>query len=761
MRTAPPCRCGSFDSGALGLAEPITPSSIAVKASGDVFVADVYNSVNLHLNASGSVVQVWQHTTVLDLDRIYQYDPDRFRYSLLLDSDNQTLWAANELSAQLEKYNSSTGQLLANYSLSSANLLSPITLATLPNGNLITTGPDMNSIAVFDPHSGALVSSITSNVTYLIGAVATDSAGFVYAASLADEVVYKLNPTTGQVVQTFDSSGSSFGSLQMFTPGYESCFGLAVLGNGDVIVSDFFNMRLLRFAANGTVLQEYGASTYYLYPCGVAVLNSEQIVVSDQGTLSMVVFNLVDGSAAFTFNVPYTYEFFCSGVAVSESLIVVANMIRYTIHAFALNGTWLFDLQQPADSLVYPLAVAVSSSGDVFALDNQAVRIVVWRNSSGSASPPLSLSSSAPAATVSSTGGAGPTGVSSSLCVLLYSLPGTVDYPWSVSLSLSFVYDSTPVNTVWGTAVTLRSGSGTRTFTNRFGVSTTTTLTSAAPAGNRSADQLLYLGNAFPVDSYGLTWTLSSPTQLPGANPLQQYSSITLVNASGVIIEAGESRVDPLGEAFFSPFAGFVNTSIAASNINSLAANHSGCQASITFTNGLRQPTQPSVSNGGAHIRFQYSITDGTSYISSANLTLTTTSAFASIADRLGNPHQTVVNITGTRTYTYFPTNQTLTSVVTGLHANSSIPQRFYPYALLSALPGVYTSNTAPFLDAAGLQFSLSNAVPVDGAAPGTGAQSSTVTIAISGYESGALLMEMPFSSLPSGVLQQQTYSFM
>ena len=99
-----------------------------------------------------------------------------------------------------------------------------------------------------------------------------------------------------------------------------------------------------------------------------------------------------------------------------------------------------------------------------------------------------------------------------------------------------------------------------------------------------------------------------------------------------------------------------------------------------------------------------------------------------------------------------------MTSVVTGLHASSTL-QRFYPYALLSAAPGVYTTSTAPFLDAIGVQFSLSNAVPRNGAAPGAGVLSTTVSLFMSTSQVTALLVEGGYINLPLVSLQQQTYT--
>ena len=174
---------------------------------------------------------------------------------------------------------------------------------------------------------------------------------------------------------------------------------------------------------------------------------------------------------------------------------------------------------------------------------------------------------------------------SASLCVLLYSLPGNVDYPWSVALSVSFQYSPTPITTASGTAVAVLSASGTRTYTNRFGVATTTQLsllplTSACTAP--STDNLLYLNSSLPFDALGLTWALSSPIQLPGVGPSGLTSQLTLSSQSGVVAESSESRVDGLGSAFLSSLPGFLNVTIGASNVNSLAALYPTCTAPIT-----------------------------------------------------------------------------------------------------------------------------------------------------------------------------------
>ena len=390
----------------------------------------------------------------------------------------------------------------------------------------------------------------------------------------------------------------------------------------------------------------------------------------------------------------------------------------------------------------------------------------VSRTSSQSSS--LSSSTRSPSITSSSLTTAAPT-AHGSLCLLSYGLPSTIDYPWSSATLLSFVYDPTVVaGSVRGSAaVRLLNGTGSRTFTNRFGTSFTTTFT-LSTSGQSSQANLLYLNSTWPVDSTGLTWLMTSPVQLPGAGPVSLYSSLQVYNASGAVVEGGWGElVDPLGQSFLSSIPSFVNSTIAASNVNTLAAVYSQCQAPITFTNGLRQPTQPSVSNGATHISYSYFISDGTTYSVQTNLTITTTSAFANTNDAIGSPYQTIIAVTGTRLYTYLPTLTTQLSNITGLSTSATSPpsQRFYPYALLSAAPGVYSVNTAPFIDGNGIGFSVFPAIPANGAPIGVnGAGYSVTKLQLTALTVGAsaVLTDAPYSTnAPLISTQLQSYALM
>ena len=168
-----------------------------------------------------------------------------------------------------------------------------------------------------------------------------------------------------------------------------------------------------------------------------------------------------------------------------------------------------------------------------------------------------------------------------SLCVLTYSLPGNADYPWSTATQVQVSYLATAVTTSMGPAVVLLSGNGTRTYTNRFGSSSTTPVT-LSTAGAATSFSLLYLNATTPFDSTGVAWRLPSAIQLPGVGPQPTTSVIAMHSAGGVLVEGGSTRVDAQGQAWLSFIPGFVSATIPPSNINALAVDYAACSAPIT-----------------------------------------------------------------------------------------------------------------------------------------------------------------------------------
>jgi len=91
--------------------------------------------------------------------------------------------------------------------------------------------------------------------------------------------------------------------------------------------------------------------------------------------------------------------------------------------------------------------------------------------------------------------------------------------------------------------------------------------------------------------------------------------------------------------------------------------------------------------------------------------------------------------------------------------ANPGPAQHFYPYALLSSAPGVYSQNTAPFLDNDGLSFTFSPGAPLNGQAPYTvnGEVLTSQSVHIVTSVTTAMLTEATYLTAPLPGFQQQS----
>jgi len=175
------------------------------------------------------------------------------------------------------------------------------------------------------------------------------------------------------------------------------------------------------------------------------------------------------------------------------------------------------------------------------------------------------------------------------------------------------------------------------------------------------------------------------------------------------------------------------------------------------FNNGL-QPT-PTTTGLPLSYLYSYYITDGVTWSTTVNLTLTVSSSTASVS-LLGDYYQTVTQITGQRTYNYFPSSYTSTVAVTGIATTGSPDQRFYPFANTVIPPNnfpAYTMNNAPFIDYDGLAFTLASGQYGDGYGVGT-TQYTSRTVFVYGSDSGVQIEEnhTKSSAYPNGGLQQQ-----
>ena len=308
---------------------------------------------------------------------------------------------------------------------------------------------------------------------------------------------------------------------------------------------------------------------------------------------------------------------------------------------------------------------------------------------------------------------------SGTLCLIFYGAPGYLDYPWATAYNLNIMY--TP--TADGSGVYINSATGTRTFTNKYGSSFSTPI-------------LNFVGELYnstqPVDSNGFGVNLVNSVQFPGVDPAITSPAITIRtdidSGTGIFEyvngyqteEVGLS--DPTSTAVVSSIATFPNIFIGQGSLNAGEVNYALCTATISINNGLA--TRPSSNIGATSLvyRYTYTISDGSDIISS-DMLLTCSSASPQ-QDLLGNYYQTVVSVSGTRTYTGINTFTGSTSTfISDIRALDGLapsmthvtPDRIYPFSFSSAPPGAYPSAaTAPFLDTAGLQFIVDPPAPID-----------------------------------------------
>ena len=438
----------------------------------------------------------------------------------------------------------------------------------------------------------------------------------------------------------------------------------------------------------------------------------------------------------------------------------------------------------PVSTLVYQAAVSV---GAYVPAGNYSVRGAVSLYSAV-----LQMQS-----TLAQTSFVLPSSANASLCLLFYSLAGDSEYPWSSAVQLSVQYGFTTSSSALGTAVPLIGGSGTRTFTNKFGQASTVAVTllpvgaagsTSSSSSSSSNDNLLYLGSSLPFGTGGIAVNLSSSVTLPGHGPSQTFSQLsyyrqtdTLASATATIsqtytAESGSSRIDPAGSAFLSTVSGFTNATIGGGNANIGAVQYASCSAPITFANGLRTPVIANTFNGAVHVAYSYFISDNVTYSIAASLTLTMDNGVANHTDALQNQYQQVVGVTGTRTYVYLPSGATIVSSVSGLStaANAYADQRFYPFALLGSAAAIYTTSTAPFVDYDGISFNISPGAPAAGQVPGNGStiynqtsvytqarELSPVLVDNPVYLSSSHNTSGPTTGVPLLALQQQSYTLL
>ena len=562
----------------------------------------------------------------------------------------------------------------------------------------------------------------------------TDQATAV-AVQNGTNAIYEIEQVSGTRIFKFDSSGSSTASAQCIGS------GLAVdPRDGTIVVS---GQIVQRFTSDLTFIADY------TLPEADFINASANIILGVAVSQTGVVYVAVPSGDILALHYEQCPPGYSCPAGVDSALLCPigsycpANQTAYGAQVLpcpSSAGCLTSGLVQPGQCSS-SASFSPSSSHVAYTSSSSSSRPSSSSSCISSSSSASSSSSSRVSSSSSSSSSTSTASSNASLCLIFYSLAGDPEYPWSAAVSLVVQYNPTPLVTARGTAVQLVSGSGTRTYTNKYGLATTVniTLLASGAIGAGSSDNLLYLDSSLPFSTAGMTVSLAKPVLLPGRGPLMNYSTLTYHSQTVSLslsstaplsqtytTESDSARIDPSGSAFLSTVPGFTNVTLGGGNSNIAAVRYSSCSAPITFANGARSPVIANTFNSPSRWQYNYVVSDGVSYTIAANLTLTMDGAIAAHVNSLGNQYQLVVAITGTRVYTYLPTNATVTSVVSTPSSVSNgvyqaADQRFYPFALLSSAAGIYTVNTAPFVDFDGLAFSISPGTPASGQAPGVG----------------------------------------
>ena len=325
---------------------------------------------------------------------------------------------------------SGTGQF-ADGTGALASFNTPVGVAVLPNGNIVVADQTNNRIRLITP--GGVVTTLAGQTT----AGSADGTGA--AASFRSPRGVAVLPNGNIVVADYDGARIRIvtqagvvttlaGSTSGYADGtgaaalFRSPWGVAVLPNSNIIVSDVINSRIRMVTPGGVVTTIAGTGTFtfadgtgaaagFNQPQGVAVLPDSNIVLADLGnhrirliTLAGVVTTLAgsggagfaDGvGAAASFNQP-------QGIAViSSGLIVVTDaagsrirLVTYpggVVTTLAGSGALSFANGMGSAAIFNrPAGVAVLSNGTLVVADqnNHRIRLisgggVTWNDKSG------------------------------------------------------------------------------------------------------------------------------------------------------------------------------------------------------------------------------------------------------------------------------------------------------------------------------------------------------------------------------------------
>ena len=318
-------------------------------------------------------------------------------------------------------------------------------------------------------------------------------------------------------------------------------------------------------------------------------------------------------------------------------------------------------------------------------------------------------------------------------CYVLYGLNGTLDYPWSVLTSGTALIDASAVLTTTSTQgysvgaisyYNMLGFVGTRTFTNRYGTKYVNALTLNAIGEDHSTNQLWLQSPYAGGVSFHLNATIQTEGGLPATDMevfLDPYPVEGTAYGYGVGAGSNALNNDPSRTVFASnapSFVASVYNNVASAQLNGSTVGSVYGTTDITQCVASFPTVAKSAPSAGVRVyQFNYQLSGSSNNFSTVvNLTLITDGSVN--VDGLGNYYFNVAAISGTRTYTWFPTNNVTTYAVTALAPVCSGPS-------VSNIDSVYCNSNRlypqyPYVDRLGIAYETSPSAPRPGAAPGT-----------------------------------------
>ena len=186
---------------------------------------------------------------------------------------------------------------------------------------------------------------------------------------------------SGEKLRSFGTNGSNQGQFQ-------NPRGVAVDGEGNILLADYSNNRLQKFTAVGRFLAEVGSKgsgpLQFSYPAGVGFNTSNgKVYVVDRANHRVQVLNS-DLSFFSTFgkegNGKAQFSYPCGVAFDSTGKVYVADSGNHRVQVFTAEGGFvtMFGCYEGMDDLNYPNCIAIDAGGMVYVGEGDNYRVSVF-----------------------------------------------------------------------------------------------------------------------------------------------------------------------------------------------------------------------------------------------------------------------------------------------------------------------------------------------------------------------------------------------